>query len=220
MAPLMRITIPTDPIGRLLRPLGVIERAAKVDSEDSDLDPHHEDAIRDTSERFEAADSPAATDGIQRKHHNFCAYPVPGLLNTGRRFQDPLSDGHTRWLARLTRGPFRYSWHADSHLDVALRRAHEPVKQALISSLALRLKYPAERILDYSREQFSEELLNEHETGIRRCQRKGAHAIQWALQKNGPAVKIDRHIEMPEEVWGRSFESARVGAGASETVKF
>jgi 5-methyltetrahydropteroyltriglutamate--homocysteine methyltransferase len=163
MAPPMRITIPTDPMGSLPRPLDVIERAAKGESENSNLDPQYEDAIRGTIERFEA-----------------------GLLNMGRRFQDPFSGGHTRWLARLPRGPFRYSWYADSYLDVAMRRAHGPVIEALISSLALSLRYPAERIPDYSREQFSEELLNDHETETRRCLRKGAHAIQVDVTEGWP----------------------------------
>ena len=48
------ITIPTEPIGSIPRPLDLIERVAKSDSEDPDLAPFYEDAVRDTIERFEA----------------------------------------------------------------------------------------------------------------------------------------------------------------------
>jgi hypothetical protein len=46
---------------------------------------------------------------------------------------EQFSDGHTRRLSRLTRGPFRYKRYADFYLDVALRYAHVPVKRAVIS---------------------------------------------------------------------------------------
>jgi hypothetical protein len=56
-------------------------------------------------------------------------------------FQNPLSDGHTRRMLRLTRGHFRYLRCADSYLDVAMRYAHLPVKEAVISPSALSLMY-------------------------------------------------------------------------------
>jgi hypothetical protein len=50
-----------------------------------------------------------ALDGDERKHHNFCTYSVHGLPNPAPAgFMIPFSDGHTRRLSRLTRGPFRY----------------------------------------------------------------------------------------------------------------
>jgi 5-methyltetrahydropteroyltriglutamate--homocysteine methyltransferase len=72
-----------------------------------------------------------------------------------------------------------------------MRYAHVPVKQAVISPSALSLMYPAERIPDYSREQFIEDLLNEHETEIRRCLKKGAHKVQVDFTEGRLAVKID-----------------------------
>jgi 5-methyltetrahydropteroyltriglutamate--homocysteine methyltransferase len=185
-------TIPTEPIGSIPRPLDLIERVAKSDSEDPDLATHYEDAIRDTIERFEATGSPVVTDGEQRKHHNFATYCVHGLPNTAPDgFQIPFSDGHTRRLPRLTRGPFRYRRYADGYLDVAMRYAHVPVKQAVISPSALSLMYPAETIRDYSREQFIDDLLSEHETEIRRCLKKGAHKVQVDFTEGRLAVKID-----------------------------
>ena len=56
------IAIPTEPIGSIPRPVDLIERVAKGDSEDPNLAPLYEDAIRDTIERFEATGSPVVTD--------------------------------------------------------------------------------------------------------------------------------------------------------------
>src|SRR5229473_2254876 len=185
------IVIPTEPIGSIPRPVDLIERVAKSDSEDPNLAPLYEDAIRDTIERFEATGSPVVTDGEQRKHHNFATYCVHGLPNMAPDgFQIPFSDGHTRRLPRLTRGPFRYMRYADCYLDVAMRYAHAPVKQAVISPSALSLMY-SETIPDYSREQFIEDLLNEHGTEIRRCLKKGAHKVQVDFTEGRLAVKID-----------------------------
>jgi 5-methyltetrahydropteroyltriglutamate--homocysteine methyltransferase len=186
------VTIPTEPIGSIPRPVDLIERISKGDGEDSSLDPLYEDAIRDTIERLEAAGSPVVSDGEQKKYHNFCTYCVQGLPNTAPDgFIIPFSDGHTRRLSRLTRGPFRYRRYADCYLDVAMRYAHVPVKQAVISPSALSLMYPAERIPDYSREQFICDLLSEHETEIRHCLKKGAHKVQVDFTEGRLAVKID-----------------------------
>src|SRR6266403_66322 len=186
------VTIPTEPIGSIPRPVNLIERIAKGDSEDPCLDPFYEDAIRDTIEQFEATGSPVITDGEQRKYHNFCTYCVHGLPNTAPDgFIIPFRDGHTRRLPRLTRGPFRYKRYADCYLDLAMRYAHVPVKQAVISPSALSLMYPAEPIAGYSREQFIDDLLREHETDIRRCLNKGAHKVQVDFTEGRLAVKVD-----------------------------
>src|SRR5258708_8097317 len=65
------------------------------------------------------------------------------------------------------------------------------VKEAVISPSALSLMYPAESIPNYSREQFINDLLNEHETEIRRCLKKGAHKVQEDFTEGRLAVKID-----------------------------
>jgi methionine synthase II (cobalamin-independent) len=185
------ITIPTEPIGSIPRPIDLIERVAKSDGEDPGLAPLYEDAVRETIERFEATGSPVVTDGEQRKYHNFATYCVHGLPNTAPDgFKIPFSDGHTRRLSRLTSGPFRYMRYADNYLDVAMRYAHVPVKQAVISPSALSLMY-TEGIPDYSREQFIDDLLSEHETEIRRCLKKGAHKVQVDFTEGRLAVKID-----------------------------
>src|ERR1700687_2844725 len=192
MAKPASLTIPTEPIGSIPRPLDLIGRVARGDSEDPDLASLYEDAVRDTIERFEATGSPVVTDGEQWKYHDFATYCVHGAANLAPDgFTIAFADGHTRRLPRLTRGPFRYRQYADRHLDIAQRYAHVPVKQAVISPSALSLLYPAEPIADYSREQFIDDLLREHETEVRRCLKKGAHKVQVDFTEGRLAEKID-----------------------------
>ena len=184
--------IPTEPIGSIPRPLRLIEAVATTDGADPRLDPLYDEAIRDTIARFEATGSPVITDGEQRKYHNFWTYCVHGMPNTAPDgFKIPFSAGHIRRMPRLTAGPFRYKRYADSYLDVALRYAHVPVKQAVISPSALSLMYPPDEIPGYSREQFIDDLLREHETEVRNCLRKGAHKVQIDFTEGRLAVKID-----------------------------
>ena len=184
--------IPTEPIGSIPRPLRLVEAIAARDGNDPSLDPLYEDAIRDTIAQFEATGSPVITDGEQRKYHNFWTYSVDGSPNTAPDgFRIPFSAGHVRRMPRLTRGPFRYLRHADEYLDAARRYARVPVKQAVISPSALSLMYPTEEIPGYPRGLFIEDLLNEHETEIRRCLRKGAHCVQIDFTEGRLAVKFD-----------------------------
>jgi 5-methyltetrahydropteroyltriglutamate--homocysteine methyltransferase len=186
------LTVPTEPIGSIPRPLALIEAIAALDGTDPALEPLYDEATRDTIYRFEATGSPVITDGEQRKYHNFLTYCVQGLPNTAPDgFKIPFTAGHTRRIPRLTGGPFRYNRHADSYLDNALRYAHVPVKQAVISPSALSLMYPPEELPDYPREQFIDDLLREHETEVRACLRKGAHKVQIDFTEGRLAVKID-----------------------------
>jgi 5-methyltetrahydropteroyltriglutamate--homocysteine methyltransferase len=107
-------------------------------------------------------------------------------------FKIPFAAGHTRRMPRLSRGPFRYKRYADRYLDVALRYAHRPVKQAVISPSALSLMYPGEELPGYSRDEFIDDLLREHETEIRRCLQKGACKVQIDFTEARLAMKIDR----------------------------
>ena len=184
--------IPTEPIGSIPRPLELLEAVARTDAEDPSLDPLYDAAIRDTIARFEATGSPVITDGEQRKYHNFWTYCVHGLPNTSPDgFKIPFAAGHVRRMPRLTGGPFRYKRYADAYLDASMRYAHRPVKQAVISPSALSLMYPAEGIPGYSREQYIDDLLNEHVSEIRRCFDKGAHSVQIDFTEGRLAMKID-----------------------------
>lgn len=186
------MTIPTEPIGSIPRPLRLIEAIEASGGTDPALDPLYDEAIRDTIERFEATGSPVITDGEQRKYHNFWTYCVHGMPNTAPDgFRIPFSAGHIRRMPRLTAGPFRYRRHADSYLDVAMRYAHVPIKQAVISPSALSLMYPPDEIPGYPREQFIHDLLGEHETEVRNCLRKGAYKVQVDFTEARLAVKVD-----------------------------
>jgi 5-methyltetrahydropteroyltriglutamate--homocysteine methyltransferase len=187
------MVLPTEPIGSIPRPLQLLEAiAACGDGTDPSLNPLYEEAIRDTIEQFEATGSPVITDGEQRKYHNFWTYSVHGLKNASPDgFKIPFSAGHTRRMPRLTAEPFRYKRYADQFLDAALRYARVPLKQAVISPSALSLMYPLEGIPGYTREQFIDDLLREHETEVRRCLQKGAYKVQIDFTEGRLAVKVD-----------------------------
>jgi 5-methyltetrahydropteroyltriglutamate--homocysteine methyltransferase len=186
------MTIPTEPIGSIPRPPALVQAISARGGMDPALEPLYDEAIRDTIRRFHATGSPVITDGEQRKYHNFWTYCVQGLPNAAPDgFKIPFAAGHARRMLRLTSGPFRYQRYADSYLDVALRYAHVPVKQAVISPSALSLMYPADEIPGYPREEFIHDLLGEHETEVRNCLRKGAHTVQIDFTEGRLAAKID-----------------------------
>ena len=185
------MTIPTEPIGSIPRPLSLIEAFSKMDCDAPALDPLYEEAIRDTIERFEATGSPVITDGEQRKHHNFGTYCIERLPNIAPDgFEIPFVDHIRRW-PRLTSGPFYYSRFAYTYLDFARRFAHVPVKQAVISPSALSLMYPAKGLPNYPRDAFIDDLLSEHENEVRGCLQKGAHKVQIDFTEARLALKID-----------------------------
>ncbi len=185
--------IPTEPIGSIPRPPALIAAIAEGgDFEDPKLDLLYDEAIRDTIAQFEATGSPIVTDGEQRKYHNFWTYAVHGLHNTAPDgFKIPFSAGHVRRMPRLTAGPFCYKVYADRYLDAARDYAHVPLKQAVIAPSALSLMYPAEDIPGYSRQEFIDDLLNEHEKEIRQCFAKGACKVQIDFTEGRLAVKLD-----------------------------
>ena len=188
--------VPTEPIGSIPRTEALIEAFKTQGSEDPALNPLYEEAVRDTIARFEATGSPVISDGEQRKYHNFATYCVHGLPNLAPDgFKLPFT-GHTRQWPRLTAGPFHYKRYADTFLEVALRYAHVPVKQAVIAPSAVSLMYPADGIPDYPREEFIDDLVKEHETELRRCLAKGAHVVQIDFTEGRLAVKIDPSGEL------------------------
>jgi|SRR5450755_2154221 len=189
------MSIPTEPIGSIPRPrelLAAID-AAGGNATDPALEPLYEAAVRDTISEFEATGSPVISDGEQRKYQNFLTYSVHGSSNTSPDgFKIPFSAGHTRRMPRLTAKPFKYFRYADEYLGFALRFAHVPVKQAVISPSALSLLYPADGIVGYSREEFLNDLLDEHVIEVRRCLAKGASCVQIDFTEGRLAMKIDQ----------------------------
>ncbi len=185
--------IPTEPIGSIPRPKGLIDAInACGNGADPALDPLYDAAIQDTIQRFAATRSPVITDGEQRKYHSFWTYCVEGLANpTPDGCNMPFSGGHARRMPRLRSGPFRYAQYADRYLDQALGYARVPLKQAVISPSALSLMYPDEGIASYSRAAFIEDLLQEHVKEVRRCLEKRAYKVQIDFAEGPLALQLD-----------------------------
>jgi 5-methyltetrahydropteroyltriglutamate--homocysteine methyltransferase len=187
------MTIPTEPIGSIPRPAELIDTIAALGTHDHPkLEPMYAAAIADTVKRFEETGSPVITDGEQRKYHNFWTYSVHGLANTAPEgFKIPFAAGHVRRMPRLTEGPFRYKVYGDQYLRAARKLTNVPLKQAVISPSALSLMYPSEDIRGYSRQEFIDDLLREHETEIRRCFQAGAEKVQIDFTEGRLAIKLD-----------------------------
>ncbi len=188
------MSIPTEPIGSIPRPLELIQGVQAFSDgriSQKELDALYDSAIRTTIKLFEATGSPVITDGEQSKP-SFATYPIHGLEGIAPDgIAIHFADGHVRQLPRLKRGPFRYKTYADAYLEVAKKYAHLPVKQAVISASALSLLYPQSGIEGYSRDAFIEDLLRENEADIRRSLLKGAYNVQIDFTEGRLAVKLD-----------------------------
>ena len=189
--------IPTEPIGSIPRPPELVAAMNQDCAGGPQLEAMYEQAVRDTVARFEATGSPVISDGEQRKYHNFWTYCVHGAPNMSPDgFQIPFAAGHTRRMPRLSTGPFRYQRYADEFLAVAQRYAKVALKQAVISPSALSLMYPPDGIAGYSRGQFIADLLDEHETEVRRCLARGAHKVQLDFTEGRLAMKLNPSGEL------------------------
>ena len=188
------MAIPTEPIGSIPRPPSLIEAGGDLAAGRITAQAYGEladKAVRETIGQFEATGSPVITDGEQGKP-SFATYPLAGLETLAPDgVVIPFADGHTRQLPRLTTGPFRYTHHTDRYLEVALRYAHVPVKQAVIAASALSLLYPAGGIDGYSREAFQADLVREVAADIRGALDAGAHSVQIDFTEGRLAVKLD-----------------------------
>ena len=167
------VTIPTEPIGSIPRPVDLIERVAKSDGEDPNLAPLYEDAIRDTIERFEATLSGRYGRGTKEVSQFLHVLRAWAFEHSPRWFHNSVfRRSHAPHVAAHTR-PSPVQAVRGYYPDVAMRYAHVPVKQAVISPSELSPIYPAESIRDYPRQQFIDDLLSERKTEIRRCPKKG-----------------------------------------------
>jgi len=190
----VRQGIPTEPIGSIPRPeglLSVLRRVKEGRASEAELEEQAKAATLETIRALEATGSPVISDGEQRKFAGFATYPLSGLPNLapdGFKIQFP---GHVRTLPRLTAGPFRYGRSADAFLATAMGQARVPVKQAVISPSALSLLYPASELPGYPRERFLEDLLDEHEREVRACLALGAHAVQIDFTEGRLACRLD-----------------------------
>ena len=188
------MNLPTEPIGSIPRAPALVDamRAFEVGRLDqAELARLGDEAVRETIAALEATGSPVVTDGEQTKP-SFVTYPVHGLPNLEPDgVTIPFADGHTRQLPRLSGGPFRYGTYAATYTAAARRHTRRPLKQAVISSSALSLLYPASGIAGYSNEAFLEDLVREAETDIRRALDAGADKVQIDFTEGRLAVKLD-----------------------------
>ena len=186
--------IPTEPIGSIPRPKTLIDgQAAFAEGTISpeELRALQDEALADTIRRFEETGSPVISDGEQTKS-SFVTYPLDGVTNLAADgVVIPFADGHTRQLPTLASGPFRFGTYAASYLQEAKRRAHVPVKQAVIAASALSLLYPQDGIEGYSRATFLDDLVGESEKDIRASLDAGAHTVQIDFTEGRLACKLD-----------------------------
>jgi 5-methyltetrahydropteroyltriglutamate--homocysteine methyltransferase len=186
--------IRTEPIGSIPRPKNLIDgQAAFAEGTISpeELRALQDEALAETIERFEETGSPVISDGEQTKS-SFVTYPLDGVTNLAADgVVIPFADGHTRQLPTLASGPFRFGTYAASYLQEAKRRAHVPVKQAVIAASALSLLYPQDGIEGYSRDAFLDDLVGESEKDIRASLDAGAHTVQIDFTEGRLARKLD-----------------------------
>jgi len=123
----------------------------------------YEVAIRDTIERFEATGSPVVTDGETAEVPQFRRTACTGFPNRPDGFT--ISSRTVYAADGAAHGGRSAIAYADSFLEVAMRYAHAPLKQAVIAFLFEPDVTPREDS-DY-RASNSSGLVNEHETEIR-----------------------------------------------------
>jgi len=231
------MTIPTEPVGSLPRPMKLQEAIAAYDVGDiefAQLTEQQDAACRDSIERMEATGSPIVSDGEQRAS-SFATYPLADTL-AGAGLADNLAgdgqyfaifdDGHHRQLPRLTGGPFRYKTFAADYLEKSLPMATKPMKQAVIAPSMLALLYPLDDEIDgYSRDQFLDDLCDECEKDIRKAFDAGAVRVSIDFtegrlaNKNDPRNPwtgrhmLDQFIELNNRVIDRFTPEERANIG-------
>ena len=215
--------IKTEPIGSIPRPLELIEGMqahALGGLDDKGLNKLIDAALADTIKRFEGTGSPVITDGEQSKP-SFATYPISGSKQLDPNgVIIPFADGHTRQLPSITGGPFQYQVYANTYLEKAKRLTALPVKQAVIAASALSLLYPQTGIINYSRQQFIQDLLNEAEADIRKSLNSGAYNVQIDFTEARLALKLDpsggllqAFIDLNNKVFSRFTEEERKRIG-------
>ena len=197
------MTIPTENVGSLPRPMKLQEAIAAYDAGNitkDELRKVQDEACKDSIERMEATGAPIVSDGEQRVS-SFATYPLADTL-AGTGLADNLAgdgqyfaiftDGHHRQLPRLTGGPFKYKTYASEFVEEAKKIATKPIKQAVIAPSMLYLLYPLDgEIEGYTREQFLEDLCNECEKDIRQCFAAGAERVSIDFTEGRLACKND-----------------------------
>ncbi len=197
------MSIPTENVGSLPRPVRLQEAIAAYDSGSirfDELASEQEAACKDSIERMEATGAPIISDGEQRAS-SFATYPITDTL-AGTGLADNLAadgqyfaifdDGHHRQLPRLTGKPFRYKTFASDYVEKSKVYATKPMKQAVIAPSMLSLLYPLEGEVDgYPREEFLADLCDEAEKDIRQAFAAGASRVSIDFTEGRLACKND-----------------------------
>lgn len=196
----MAVSIPTEPIGSIPRPVPLIEAYDQYERGEIDCDALDKIALEatlDTIRRFEKTGSPCISDGEQLKFSGFPSYCFHGAenLETGENGLI-FSDGHRRLIPQLTQGPFSYQISADRFLETAMQYATVPIKQAVISPSMVSFAYPNSGIPNYNRRDFIQDLLTEHANEVRRCLDLGAHTVQIDFTEGRFSLKLDSSGEL------------------------
>ena len=148
-------------------------------------------ATKETIKELEKTGSTIITDGEQSKP-SFVTYPIQ---NSTQLILDgiiiPFENGHTRQLPKLTSGPFKYTTYANKYLKKARSCCALPLKQAVISCSAISLLYPQEGIKNYSKEEFTKDIIDEAEKDIRECLKNGAQKVQIDFTEARLSLKLD-----------------------------
>ena len=231
------MSIPSEPVGSLPRPVKLQEAIAAYDEgkiSRQDLKREQDAACLDSIKRMEAAGSPIVSDGEQRAS-SFATYPLTDTLaGTGLaanlaadgQYFAIFTDGHHRQLPRLTNGPFRYQTYAAEYVKEAVKLVSKPLKQAVIAPSMLSLLYPLEgEVAGYSREQFLADLCDECEKDIRQCFAAGAKRVSIDFTEGRLALKndpnnpwtgmkmLDNFIELNNRVIDRFTAEERANLG-------
>jgi len=197
------LSIPTELVGSLPRPMALQEAYADYDEDKitwEQLQEQQDKAAEDSIHRLEQVGEPIVTDGEQRES-SFATYPITDTL-AGTGLADNLAgdgqyfaifdDGHHRQLPRLTGGPFRYKTFASEFVEKNRAVASHPVKQAVIAPSMLMLLHPLEGELPgYSREEFLSDLCGECEKDIRQAFDAGAVRVSIDFTEGRLANKND-----------------------------
>jgi len=197
------LSIPTELVGSLPRPMALQEAYADYDEDKitwEQLQEQQDKAAEDSIHRLEQVGEPIVTDGEQRES-SFATYPITDTL-AGTGLADNLAgdgqyfaifdDGHHRQLPRLTGGPFRYKTFASEFVEKNRAVASHPVKQAVIAPSMLMLLHPLEGELPgYSREEFLSDLCDECEKDIRQAFDAGAVRVSIDFTEGRLANKND-----------------------------
>jgi methionine synthase II (cobalamin-independent) len=195
------MSIPTEPVGSLPRPMTLQQAYAAYDKGEikkADLEREQDAACLDSIKRMEATGAPIISDGEQRMS-SFATYPLTDTL-AGTGLADHLAgdgqyfaiftDGHHRQLPRLTGGPFHYKTYAQEFTAKAVKMATKPLKQAVIAPSMLALLYPLDgEVKGYSRDAFHADLVDECEKDIRGAFKAGAKRVSIDLTEGRLACR-------------------------------